>query len=616
MSLIIDDLCEPELWSLEEIYNALVKSRAKNNEVKIVVPMFQRGKRWEEKKEEGFIDSLEKRYPIGSLLFYKYGNTYSLIDGLQRGNTIKKYLSNPSKYFSPDKVPSEITDFVFEKTGIKNAENTIKDIINSIITNYIKETDIDNFEWSDLNSKIHEEFSTFPISSIEFRDLIKPFLNSYKNQVDSLRKTKIPVVVYSGDESTLPEIFERINSKGVALTPYEIYAASWPKNKFKIANNIIVDKILAKYDSLNDDDYEVEGYDRDDLRVNHNVNAFDYVFGLSKFLAQEYSILNFQKNKEADEVNNIAFELLNACFYSAHNQIKNVHDIIKKFEDKIDELEDKLTKCIIFVNKIIEPYTRFKGNKRTSKSNLHTQWQILSMVSFVFRCRYNLGDLSKKNTWNNDKELLKKYMPLHYIYDILSNTWSEGGTNKIHTFNETRKYVSEIEETSMGNALIAFNEKTLSRRERKQVESPKSEEYIVLNVIYLNEFTAMEQLSIDKFDVEHICPKEQMKKLISLTTQNEGLPISALSNLCYLPEGINRSKKDKTFYQDLSYRSKTRYSIDEIENKFSFTSEEQLEWMNASYNANDFNILKDFYLDFLRERFETIKEKFLDSLYR
>ena len=52
MSLIIDDLCEPELWSLEEIYNALVKSRAKNNDVKIVVPMFQRGKRWEEKGKE------------------------------------------------------------------------------------------------------------------------------------------------------------------------------------------------------------------------------------------------------------------------------------------------------------------------------------------------------------------------------------------------------------------------------------------------------------------------------------------------------------------------------------------------------------------------------------
>ena len=615
MSFIVDDLCEPELWSLEEIYNALVKSKAKNNDVKIVIPMFQRGKRWEEKKEEGFIDSLEKRYPIGSLLFYKYDNTYSLIDGLQRGNTIKKYLSNPSKYFSPDKVPNEITEFVFVESGIRNSENIVKESINSIITNYIKETDIDDFEWSDLNYKICEKFPSFPKSSIEFRNLIKPFLNSYKEQVDSLRKTKIPVVVYSGDESTLPEIFERINSKGVALTPYEIYAASWPKNKFKIGNSIIIDKVLAKYDSLSDDDFEVEGYDRDDLRINHNVNAFDYVFGLSKFLAEEYSILNFQMSKDADEVNNIGFELLNACFFSAHNQIKNVHEIIKKFATKIDELEDKLQQCIAFVNKIIGPYIKFKGNKRSNKSNLHSQWQILSMISFVFRCKYNLNDLSKKSSWNSDKELLKKNMPLHYIYDIISNIWSEGGTNKIHSYNDSRKYISEIAKSTMENALISFNEKTLSRHERKQVDSPKSEEYIVLNVIYLNEFTAMDQLSIDKFDVEHICPKEQMKKLIATTTQNDGLPISALANLCYLHEGINRSKKDKNFYQDSNYLSKTKYSIDEIESKFSFTKEEQLEWMNASYNPNDYNILKEFYLEFLNERFKIIKEKFINSLY-
>lgn len=615
MSFITEDLCKPELWSLEEIYNALVKSKAKNNEVKIVIPMFQRGKRWEEKKEAGFIDSLEKRYPIGSLLFYKYGNTYSLIDGLQRGNTIKKYLSNPSKYFSPEKVPSEITDFIYTKTGIVNAETIIKEQINSIITEYIKVTDIDDFEWSDLNSKISETFSTFPESCIEFRNLIKPFLNSYKNQVDSLRKTKIPVVIYSGDESTLPEIFERINSKGVALTPYEIYAASWPKNKFRIGNGIIVDKILAKYDSLNDDDFEVEGYDRDDLRINHNVNSFDYVFGFSKFLSQEYDILNFQTNKAADEVNNIAFELLNACFFNSHSEIKNVHEIIKKFENKIDELEEKIKSCINFVKRIITPYIKFKGNKRTNKSNLHTQWQILSMIAFVFRCRYNLEDLSCKNTWNHDKELLKKNMHLHYIYDIISNTWSEGGTNKIHSFNDSRKYLTDITKHSMENALISFNEKTLNRHERKQVESPKSEEYVILNVIYLNEFTAMDQLSIDNFDVEHICPKEQMKKLIAATSHVEGLPISSLGNLCYLPEGVNRSKKDKNLYQDTAFIHKSLYTLLELETKFTFTNETDLEWMGAPYTSTDFIVLKDWYIEFLNNRFEKLKNKFIDCLY-
>ena len=56
----------------------------------------------------------------------------------------------------------------------------------------------------------------------------------------------------------------------------------------------------------------------------------------------------------------------------------------------------------------------------------------------------------------------------------------------------------------------------------------------------------MDQLSIDKFDVEHIAPKEQMRKLIE-ACKGEGLPISCIANLCYLPEYVNRSKKDRNF---------------------------------------------------------------------
>ena len=90
------------------------------------------------------------------------------------------------------------------------------------------------------------------------------------------------------------------------------------------------------------------------------------------------------------------------------------------------------------------------------------------------------------------------------------------------------------------------------RTELKKVASLKSEEYVLLNCIYLKTFTAMDQLSIDKFDVEHIAPKEQMRKLIE-ACKGEGLPISCIANLCYLPEYVNRSKKDRNFYQDKKY---------------------------------------------------------------
>ena len=61
--------CEPELWTLKDIYEALT-AKSTNNK-RIVIPMFQRSLRWTKDKERTFIDSLTKNYPIGSLLFYR-----------------------------------------------------------------------------------------------------------------------------------------------------------------------------------------------------------------------------------------------------------------------------------------------------------------------------------------------------------------------------------------------------------------------------------------------------------------------------------------------------------------------------------------------------------------
>ena len=107
--------CTPEFWTLKDIQTSLEKEY--NGKKKIVIPMFQRGKRWDKNKKETFIDSLRKKYPIGTLLFYKTneGNQeiYTLIDGLQRGTAIKEYLANPSKFFTIKDFANETMDKVY-----------------------------------------------------------------------------------------------------------------------------------------------------------------------------------------------------------------------------------------------------------------------------------------------------------------------------------------------------------------------------------------------------------------------------------------------------------------------------------------------------------------------
>ena len=48
--------------------------------------------------------------------------------------------------------------------------------------------------------------------------------------------------MYSGNEDTLPKIFDRINSKGTALIKY---TGSWPiDKKFKVENDYIIQNVL------------------------------------------------------------------------------------------------------------------------------------------------------------------------------------------------------------------------------------------------------------------------------------------------------------------------------------------------------------------------------------
>ena len=92
-----------------------------------------------------------------------------------------------------------------------------------------------------------------------------------------------------------------------------------------------------------------------------------------------------------------------------------------------------------------------------------------------------------------------------------------------------------------------------------------------------------------------------------------GLPISCVANLCYLPEYVNRSKRDKNFYQDTKYLQ--HINLDEVERKYSFTTSDDLEWMDMSYEGQqDFDALKQFYTDYCVSRFATMKRLFCSSM--
>lgn len=607
--------CYSESWTMKDLTDSL-KNMHKDNKI-IVVPMFQRGKRWKEDQENKFIDSLKKGYPVGTMLFYKRvqnnQEVYTLVDGLQRGNTIKKYMTNPTKYFSYTSIPIEVSDCVFGLLDLHGSEKVIKDKIReSIVKSIRKFQSVDDIETYDVAKAIITEIATTNQNIMDSMvNILKPFLKKYKESYEEISKSTIPVIVYSGDEDSLPVIFDRINSQGTPLTQYEIYAASWPLDKkFEITNDKITEKILKKYDSLADDEYSIQGYDREELRLYKTVSAFEYLFGLGKHLNDDYKFLYFDKNQEDDEINTMAFELVNACINDGREGIKTLYNEMLSIDVKL--FEERLIESVNFVEKIIAPITKFKGNTRDNTSLLYSKFQILSMVACTFREKYDLSNMVvARKTWNTNRQILKKNMVQHFVYDIITNEWSNGGTNKIYSVAKPNKYMKEIPKAAWESALNGWFEEENMRNEKSKVQSTKNGDIVILNCIYLSTFTALDQLSIEKFDVEHIAPKEQMKELIE-ACKDEGLPISNIGNLCYLPQYVNRSKKKKNFYQDTKYLNKI--DLSDVEDKYSFTKKEDLEWMDMPYEKGDYEQLKESYMDFLKKRFNIQKEKFYNCL--
>lgn len=210
--------CTNENWTLQYLSSALQDMHKDNK--KIVVPMFQRGKRWSKSQEKAFIDSLVKGYPVGTMLFYETfeenKRTYILVDGLQRGNSIKNFMNNPTEFFFDDSISDK---FCASILGLLNqTDEAYYAKIRTTLTTFIKEQKtFKNLQYYSVAKQLTDDFGVGYEFIGNLIDIIKSFFEERQDLYDRISNTVIPVIVYTGDESNLPDIFDRINSKGSVL---------------------------------------------------------------------------------------------------------------------------------------------------------------------------------------------------------------------------------------------------------------------------------------------------------------------------------------------------------------------------------------------------------------
>ena len=78
-----------------------------------------------------------------------------------------------------------------------------------------------------------------------------------------------------------------------------------------------------------------------------------------------------------------------------------------------------------------------------------------------------------------------------------------------------------------------------------------------------------------------------------------------------LPEYANRSKKDKTIYEDTEYLIKSHMSIEDVEKMYTFTQNGDLDWILDNSSTQD--EFQKAYMDFIKKHFENIKQILLNN---
>lgn len=625
-------------WSLEKIKAKQLDEEIKSK--KIVIPKYQRGIVWNQKKRDLLIETIKKGLPFGSILIYKDENgRKELIDGLQRSTTIFEFINNPSQFFNDDDVDDEVTLKLFKMMGLLDDQKfLIQDEIKKLIIKWIKKIStmdevlkIQPFNFfEDLKNSfpsIGEKYETIQ----KVTKIIGPVIDNYTEVCQSLIELEIPVIELTGDKEILPEVFQRINSTGSTLNKYEIFSAAWSTTNIKIIDDSlskIIDYVSNRYDSMTNGDIEIDDFDSTELKKTKEINVFDLCYGFGKLIKNDYPYL-FGSIKDDIRVDSIGFNLINSSLAEKVKSQKNLHKTLMEMgNEEINQFLLKLIKEIEYVNRILRIVTSFKGNKRkkNSISPNHTEYQIVSIIASVFILKYaqlefddddqiknSRFDFSKESqTWSDNNEMINKNIRNIYVIDVINENWRGSGDKKLDKIISNPYYfMSNVKQTQFERELDSwFNRVLEDRKEYKRIANPKEPEKVFLNILYLKSFTAEEHLNYKNFDIEHLFTKGLMREKLEKFQGNLRLPVSSIGNLCYLPEQENRSKGKATIYTDNTYLK--NYDLKEIEERFTFTSKEDFDWLDEE---NDAELFKNNFISIMEKRYNIMKKIIINNLY-
>lgn len=588
------------------------------------MPTYQRGLVWPDDRKADLIESLYEGYPIGALLLSDQGDqdgvrVYSLIDGLQRTSTVVEHLEQPLTRAPAAMLPEgEMIDVM----AVLEAECDMagpRELVQDAILSWLRQTRVlkaaDGYDWTKLLEQLTSEFAlTPPDDPDRVRVALASLLDKIAEKAD-ISGMQIPVLIFSGPQERLPEIFDRLNSQGTALTKYQVFAASWVEDETLVENADIRNAINQRYAAFEQDGLIVE---RDPGEENV-FSLFEYLFGLSRVLASKYPRL-FPQSKSITDNASAAFQLAPLLLGKQLSSMPDLPDYIAP-KDANGRLDIRNFETVVFfaadhVDRALQPFLGLRLTQEPS-SPAHGELQLVSLMASVAALRYaSLDSLEERPTWVADRDSLSEAIPQHYLFDILLRTW-RGPTYSLayqRVWSEgspSRHYAEALPRSTIESSLqIWFNEQ-LSKRNDKRPNVSSSEK-LFLKFVYSDVVSVADQGRYE-FDVEHLFP---VGRVLARWKEVEGepWPIGCVANLALLDKSSNRRKRDETvpeyFTRGVDQNGPSAQEIETIK-KWLFIDADSVS-MSAGGGSDDIDL--DGYRSFLENRWKRVTAALLRQL--
>jgi hypothetical protein len=253
---------------------------------KIQLPDFQRGWVWDDNRIKGILSSVGKSFPIGAIMLLETGNEtvrfktkpvegvknangikpeFLLLDGQQRitslyeaiiTNEVVKTRNDKgfeiARWYYIDMVKAMDSSLDLEESIISLNEK--KQITANIGRDIVLDLSKDEFEFQNLMYPVcmldeYDEWRTKFSEYWDFdRDKIKFWNEFEKKIIKSFNNYMLPVIIMKKEnpKEAVCQVFEKVNTGGVALTVFELLTATFASDDFDLKQDWLDIKALFR----------------------------------------------------------------------------------------------------------------------------------------------------------------------------------------------------------------------------------------------------------------------------------------------------------------------------------------------------------------------------------